>query len=205
MLKNQRGFTILELLVVIVVIGVLAGLVLSVFGNIQERSQAAKIQSVVDQYSKALVNYKTDNGEYPDPSLIADNNGAYQACLGTGYTNDQCVSSVDWIDESNDFHDLLEPYIGEAPDIDAATFDANFGMPIEVRGAWLSLHLEGSNTLDGEDVDFWTIGYAIPVAEYDCTGGAPLNTNDFSTWTTATTQRHVLTSGSTTYCEVLLP
>jgi len=38
--RNSRGFTIVELLIVIVIIGILAGLVLVAYNGVQDRSRA---------------------------------------------------------------------------------------------------------------------------------------------------------------------
>ncbi|HIA92074.1 TPA: type II secretion system protein [Candidatus Saccharibacteria bacterium] len=64
-LRKQQGFTIIELLIVIVVIGILAGLVLNAFGNIQERARDTERQNDINALHTALELYYADNGYYP--------------------------------------------------------------------------------------------------------------------------------------------
>lgn len=64
--KNaQAGFTLIELMVVIVILGVLAGLIIPrIMGRPDEARQAkAKIQ--IEALESALKLYKLDNGSYP--------------------------------------------------------------------------------------------------------------------------------------------
>lgn len=52
---RQKGFTIVELLIVIVVIGILASITIVAFNGIQARSQAAKRDSDISNYYKAAL------------------------------------------------------------------------------------------------------------------------------------------------------
>jgi prepilin-type N-terminal cleavage/methylation domain-containing protein len=63
--KKQAGFTIVELLIVIVVIGVLAAIVTVAYYGVQAKAQQAQLLAGVDAYEKALRNYYTINGSYP--------------------------------------------------------------------------------------------------------------------------------------------
>lgn len=53
--KKSRGFTIVELLIVIVVIGILAAIVIVAYGAVQDRARHAKIDSDTKQISKAIM------------------------------------------------------------------------------------------------------------------------------------------------------
>jgi general secretion pathway protein G len=63
--NTQAGFTLIELMVVIIILGVLAGLIIPrVMGRPDEARQAkAKIQ--IESLESALKLYKLDNGGYP--------------------------------------------------------------------------------------------------------------------------------------------
>jgi type II secretory pathway pseudopilin PulG len=63
--RAAGAFTIVELLIVLVIILVLAGLILSTSGYVQSKSKRARAEGEIAALSTALENYKADNGIYP--------------------------------------------------------------------------------------------------------------------------------------------
>jgi len=62
---NQAGFTLLELLVVMVIIGLLIGYVAPNYFNQLGKSEVKVTKAQVNALSKALDAYRLDNGHYP--------------------------------------------------------------------------------------------------------------------------------------------
>ena len=65
-LQRRRGFTLTELLVVVLIIAVLTGLILSISSYAHTKGQMARAQSEIAAMSAALESYKADNGMYPE-------------------------------------------------------------------------------------------------------------------------------------------
>ncbi len=63
--KKQQGFTIVELLIVIVVIGILAALVITTFSGIQQKGRDTERQTDIKALHGQLEAYYAQNGKYP--------------------------------------------------------------------------------------------------------------------------------------------
>ena len=67
--SNQVGFTLLELLVVVAIIGLLAALVgPRLFGNVS-KSEVTAARAQIEAFSRALESYRLDTGKFPDSTL----------------------------------------------------------------------------------------------------------------------------------------
>lgn len=73
MTNLSRGFTIVELLIVIVVIGILAAISIVAYNGIQNRAYDQTVTADLNGIAKGFEMYKTDNpgGTYPLNALTA--------------------------------------------------------------------------------------------------------------------------------------
>ncbi|MDB5870678.1 MAG: gspG [Ramlibacter sp.] len=67
MKSQSRGFTLLELLVVIMIIGLLAGLVVPRYFDTVDKSKVKIARAQMDSFEKALEQYRLDVGALPSP------------------------------------------------------------------------------------------------------------------------------------------
>ena len=66
------GFTLIEMLVVIAIIGILAGFLMPALGKARLKAMNSKTESIIRQIETALAMYESDFGRYPvdsDPSV----------------------------------------------------------------------------------------------------------------------------------------
>lgn len=63
--KNNKGFTLIELMVVLVILGILAGLIVPRMMGRTEDAKRVKTRLQIDGIGAALKLYKLDNGVYP--------------------------------------------------------------------------------------------------------------------------------------------
>ena len=69
---RTAAFTVVELLVVMAMILVLAGLILATSGYVQKKGQHSRAEAEIAAMSAALENYKADNGIYPRDANSSD-------------------------------------------------------------------------------------------------------------------------------------
>jgi general secretion pathway protein G len=63
--RKQAGFTLIELMVVVVIIAILAGLVIPRFMGETDKAKQAKAKMQIESLESAVKMYKLDNGSYP--------------------------------------------------------------------------------------------------------------------------------------------
>ncbi|HTJ73345.1 MAG TPA: prepilin-type N-terminal cleavage/methylation domain-containing protein [Verrucomicrobiae bacterium] len=84
MRKSTSGFTIVELIIVVVVIGILASIVIVSFNGAQKSARNADRYTEVKEWEKLFQLYKAKYGTFPPVA----NKDSY--CLGTGFPNGKC-------------------------------------------------------------------------------------------------------------------
>ena len=75
--KNQKGFTLAEMLVVLVIIGILAGIMIVAVPQIIERSRAQVDKANAKQVPSAVTLYEADQGSLPAVTADSGTNAAY--------------------------------------------------------------------------------------------------------------------------------
>lgn len=153
-MHKRKGFTLVELLIVIVVIAILAAISVVAYSGISQRSNTAKVASVIDAYVKLLQMYKTDNGEFPTYS----DTGGNSACLtSTGsmpasgpFPENACQTQYVTV-ISPELNDKLSEYTATLPDgqMPVVQFDTNGysrGLKYNSDGGYYSILYEMNGT-----------------------------------------------------------
>lgn len=99
MRKSTSGFTIIELLIVIVIIAILAAITLVAYSNIQNRAYDTTVQADLANMAKKFMAYQVINGTYPPSATELSNVGAqatksaYLVSPSTTYNVVPCITS----------------------------------------------------------------------------------------------------------------
>ena len=111
--RKQDGFTIVELLIVIVIIGILATLVIVTFTGIQQRARNTKRQTDINAIASHVEAYFANSAQYPtlanmndatfrstnlkglDPAALQDPKGTAQTLVATPAANAYAYAPTD--------------------------------------------------------------------------------------------------------------
>lgn len=76
---HRRGFSLVELLIVIAIISILAGLLFPAIASVLENNRETNTMASMQQIQSALALYKLDNKRYPDVLFAYAPSGAYDS------------------------------------------------------------------------------------------------------------------------------
>jgi general secretion pathway protein G len=127
----QRGFTLIELIIVVTIIGILAGIAMVQVRNMQRKAREAALMANLQDMRKAIDNFYADKQRFP--SSLDELVPNYLRKIPP----DPITNAVDWEE------------VVEAPDPDAPPEADEFGSPMQAGVSDVKSRATGT-TLDGK-------------------------------------------------------
>lgn len=84
-LNNRKGFTLIELIVVIAILGILAAILIPQFTGFQNKARATEVLVAAKSVGTAIDGFQVENGEYP---VLADDLTEIETTSGVDGDND---------------------------------------------------------------------------------------------------------------------
>jgi prepilin-type N-terminal cleavage/methylation domain-containing protein len=189
-LRSNPGFTIVELLIVIVVIAILATMSIVAYNGIQSRAKNTQTETAAAWYRKTLIAYALENGSYPNSNT--------SSCLGesSAYPDGTCFGASGYNAAFiTDLKTWLKSSTVQSPNTDC--------LPMYSGCRRALAYTPSTWPLDGTSHSFWMIYVLRNNAK--CTipglsGGTwanPTSTPNANGWT----EQH----SGTSLCRVILP
>lgn len=186
-----RGFTIVELLIVVVVIAILAAVTIVAYNGITSRARATKMQAEAQQIKTQLLNHRTLNGSFPS-SLSELNDGRGVGDAHAAYTlsgEDFCLTVA--IDNPAETYRI--PSASSSPEVGACAGHLAVLFPGEASAPTRLGYQNFSSALGGSDTLVASIE-SVPTGSWMLVLLAYTNASDPTPpagWTTITTRHGV--------------
>ncbi len=200
-IASQRGFTIVELLIVIVVIGILAGITIVAYGGIQQRANNTAKYQAAASYEKSIQLYIAENNNAPPM-------GAGSVCLGHGYsirgsdTVGSCGGSDYTTKEDPAFDTAIKTILSRVPDASNKVVTKENG----VTYVGITLTNWDGFRVDGQPNPY-IMQFVLEGRDQDCKvpGVVQMINGEWGNFTYATTQRNTFYDNVSTTCAIALP
>ncbi len=169
--NGKAAFTLIELMAVITIIVILAGLVIGGLGFVSEKQARSKAQVQIQLLSKALEEYKLDMGAYPPAATTAGTGnsaiGLYQALFKDGYDyTTPATPPTSWTKATRIYLTDLDPRTSKQGWVDTVTTTTPpatttvkdpWGNEYRYRTGKSATGVANSSAMN-PDFDLWSIG-----------------------------------------------
>jgi len=92
--KVQKGFTLIELMIVVAIIGILAAIAIPAYQNYTIRAQVTEGLSLADGWKTALSEFYSQNGVFPTTTTPTAANASNTVMFMTGNSSGKYVSTI---------------------------------------------------------------------------------------------------------------
>ena len=92
--RRREAFTLIELLTVMAIILILAGLILSIAGHVQGKASTSRATAEIQAFSTAINNYQIDNGAYPRLKAMPSPDPGASATYNTDFLDPRDASDA---------------------------------------------------------------------------------------------------------------
>lgn len=84
MKTSQKGFTLIELMIVVAIVGILAVVAMPLYKSYTARAQMSEALSLAEAQKYLVLEYFVENGAFPSNNLTGTVEGKYVASVTTG-------------------------------------------------------------------------------------------------------------------------
>lgn len=88
---KQRGFTLIELMIVIAIVGILAGVAIPSYQNYIQRAKVVESINAASVYKAAIAEYHMVNGSFNSFVLFTDDNPNFNIDMETDFINQAII------------------------------------------------------------------------------------------------------------------
>jgi len=124
-MKNRKGFTLIELVIVILILGILISATIPLYGKNADKAIIAEAQTALGVLKTQLELYKSNYGEYPSNAVTFAKSEYYNASdMQCTYVDDSCM---DYKKVGKDSYKLIctSKYAGKSSNVAGTYYKAD--------------------------------------------------------------------------------